>query len=266
MPSRKKAQGKARKEKRSAAAHSSDNQNKFSCDHLGEQNWLRDDFIAARQLFSDFVRHTFYEDDHAEELHKLTIHTYEKYYQLNDARKDLFLRFLLGTGTEGCLAAANENDLTKTNCICEADAYFLMIQTIEVRDKYNGAYNMAIKFEIEVPLNDIGRCPREILRFFHRRNSCDCLKEIYYKLKETTKRTSFCHNCDKIVDIRNLSQCQHCQVANYCSYECAVADWPNHKEQCKVWRKRREPRENSESSDTTNFFSFVPKSSGLMIL
>eukprot|EP00956_Cyclotella_meneghiniana_P014923 scaffold22596_cov65-Cyclotella_meneghiniana.AAC.8 len=255
MPSRKKAQGKARKEKRAAAAHSSGNQNivPIACNHLGERNWLRDDLIAARQLFIEFVRHTFNEEmlHRADELIPLTIRTYDKYYQLNNARKDLFLRLLLATGTEACLSAANEIDLTKSNGICEAEAYFVMIQTIEVRNKYNGAYNEAIQFEIEVPLNDIGRCPREILRFFHRRNSCDCLKEIYYKLKETTKRTSFCYNCKKSVELRNLSQCQHCQVANYCSYECAVASWPNHKEECKEWRKHREPRENSESSDNS---------------
>lgn len=33
--------------------------------------------------------------------------------------------------------------------------------------------------------------------------------------------------------------CSGCQVSYYCSRECSVADWPNHKEKCKVWGKNK---------------------------
>eukprot|EP00956_Cyclotella_meneghiniana_P022780 scaffold43448_cov51-Cyclotella_meneghiniana.AAC.2 len=119
------------------------------------------------------------------------------------------------------------------------------MQTIEVRDEYNGALDR--KIEITTSIFDIALCPRATIRFFHRRNSCDCLQEMYYNLKETTKRTSWCWNCEKVEDIKVFKECTFCKLANYCSYECAVAHWPGHKEQCKEWRKDLTQKEKSES-------------------
>lgn len=244
MPSRKKAQGKARKAKREAAAS--------RCFHLGERNWMPDDAIAVNELYIELAFQNQSAvpgpEDYARDLILLTNCIYDKYYQLSDERKGLFQRRLLAAGTSACLAAANQIDLTK-ECFDDADRLLLLIQTIEVRDKYNGAYNGTIHLEIQAPFNDIVRCPREIVRFFHRRNLCDCLQAIYYKLKETTKRTAGCWGCLKMVDIINMSRCIRCEMAQYCSYECATANWPNHKEECKEWRKLREPKEKSDSSD-----------------
>eukprot|EP00956_Cyclotella_meneghiniana_P003952 scaffold4760_cov54-Cyclotella_meneghiniana.AAC.4 len=75
---------------------------------------------------------------------------------------------------------------------------------IEVRDKYNGAMNDHVACEVRKCLDDIVDCPRETLRFFHRRNSCSCLKEIYYKLKDSMKRTAECWSCSQNVDIRKV--------------------------------------------------------------
>eukprot|EP00956_Cyclotella_meneghiniana_P025212 scaffold52187_cov35-Cyclotella_meneghiniana.AAC.1 len=104
------------------------------------------------------------------------------------------------------------------------------MQTIEVRDSHGGALSVSMASELQILANDTFS-PRETIRFFHRRNSCDCLKELYYKLKENTARTSFCYNCFESVDIRKMSQCE-CKLVNYCSYDCAVAHYPKHKVYC----------------------------------
>ena len=214
---------------------------------------MRNDAIAVNELYDELVfQHQDFvvpcTENYRDDLSTLINRIYDKYYQLSNARKELFVRRVLAGGTKACLtAAANRIDPLTKEFLFDTDRYISMIQTIKVRDKYNGAYNAIVAFEIAVPLNDI-KCPREIFRFFHRRNSCDCLQSIYYMLKETTERTSFCWNCKKSVEIRNLSRCQ-CKVANYCSYGCALAHWPNHREQCKEWRKPRELREKSDSSD-----------------
>eukprot|EP00956_Cyclotella_meneghiniana_P021286 scaffold38577_cov77-Cyclotella_meneghiniana.AAC.4 len=180
---------------------------------------------------------------------------YIEYCKLDDrknAAREVFRKLLLATGTGICIQAATKRDPTKQYYIANCSPFIIMIQTMEVRDKYNGAYDENIKVEIEAPLNDIVSCARETVRFFHRRNTCNCLKELYYILKETTKRTAACWTCQTIVDIRQLSRCEGCQIANYCSYECAAAHWPYHKTQCKNRRKylenQKESMQNAESS------------------
>ena len=144
--------------------------------------------------------------------------SYDASNQLNDIRKQLFRRMMVSHGTA--------IDLTKESRIDGLFINILMILVIEVRDKYgDGDMNDLVAIEIRKRLDDIIECPRETVRFFHRRNSCDCLKEIYYNLKESTKRKSYCWNCYQIFDIRTFKRCVSCNVAQYCSYDCAMACW-----------------------------------------
>ena len=111
-------------------------------------------------------------------------------------------------GTKTCLEDARKTDRVFTNV--------LMMRAIEVRDKYNGAMNDHVTCEVRKCLHDIVDCPRETLRFFHRRNSCNCLKEIYYKLKDSTKRTAecWCWSCSQNVDIRKVNRCNRATLHN----------------------------------------------------
>ena len=133
----------------------------------------------------------------------------------------------------------SQRDLTKESSpIREALPFVDMMLEIEVRDKYDGAFSVATAAEGRKSIDDIIACPRETVRFFHKRNHCDCLKELYYNLKESTKRTASCWHCKKNVDIRTLSRC-NCNVAQYCSYDCALAMWPEHKEYCKMLQTKQ---------------------------
>eukprot|EP00956_Cyclotella_meneghiniana_P029520 scaffold71702_cov25-Cyclotella_meneghiniana.AAC.1 len=259
MPSRKKAQGKARKAKQAAKARNNPTQDNGACNHIGERNWSDDDYDAAFSLLSEYndkynklvreyndkynelVRE--YNDKYNElvrgndeiltnEFYNLAYDTYDKYYQLNDASKDVLQKMLLAEGTIHCVDAANNKDLTKETNVAGTVVHLVLIITIEIRDKYNGASNQNINREIQAALNDLWNCSRQTIRFFHRRNSCDCLQELYYKLKETTNKTSLCHNCEEVVEIRQLSRCEYCNVVQYCSYDCALAAWPEHKVEC----------------------------------
>eukprot|EP00956_Cyclotella_meneghiniana_P028294 scaffold65295_cov71-Cyclotella_meneghiniana.AAC.7 len=89
-------------------------------------------------------------------------------------------------------------------------------------------------------LADIMTCPREIVRYFHRNNSCDCLKELYYTLKTTTTRTTHCIVCNCVKEIQQMKQCSKCKRAQYCSQECARAHHQDHKYLCKHWRALQE--------------------------
>eukprot|EP00956_Cyclotella_meneghiniana_P024620 scaffold49682_cov53-Cyclotella_meneghiniana.AAC.6 len=108
---------------------------------------------------------------------------------------------MVASGAEVCVRASSQLDLTKESKVAGTDPHVLLLLVIEVRDKYDGAMNNHTSVEIIRCLDDISKCPRETVRFFHRRNHCDCLKELYYDLKETTPRTSSCWHCHKVVDI-----------------------------------------------------------------
>eukprot|EP00956_Cyclotella_meneghiniana_P017093 scaffold27548_cov45-Cyclotella_meneghiniana.AAC.7 len=171
---------------------------------------------------------------------------YDEYFQFSEGGKEIFKQLLLADGTKYYISEAKQKDLTKENTIPNIFPLIHILHTIEVRDSHGGALSDSIMDEIQKLASDTVS-PRQTIRFFHRRNSCDCLKELYYKLKENTARTSLCYNCCELVDIRKMSQCSQCKLAHYCSYECAVAHYPEHKLYC-TQRKTS----NSGSSGGTN--------------
>ena len=229
MPSRKKAQGKARKEKRAAKTLTFEFGSQ-ACTHREEKDWSWEDIDTALKLAEKVLTKLGIVSE------QLILEVCNKYCQFNDDRKKLFKEIMVTSGTAACIEAAKETDLSKVSTVRGTSFHIGMILMIEVRDKYDGAYDQRIRNELEMCMNDIIPCPRETVKFFHRRSPCDCLKELYYQLKETTKRTSLCDHCVKIVGIREMSQCQHCKVAQYCSYDCAVAHWQVHKKECKKTR------------------------------
>lgn len=170
-------------------------------------------------------------------IYPIACHVHEAYDQFNDNAKKMFRRMVLASGIKECFDQSRRKDLTKKDCIGATRAWILMFLLIELRERKNGIIDEDEEDEIHKSLIDIADCTRETVRYFHRRNPfCDCLKELYYKLKESTKRTAACWYCGKIVEIKNMQRCE-CELPQYCSYECAMAMWPHHKENCK---RRRE--------------------------
>jgi hypothetical protein len=162
---------------------------------------------------------------------KLNLQTYNKYFEFDDTRKQVFREMILAQGTANCVDEANKKDLTKKQNMMTAWGFVSLLAEIDIRDKYPDTSDAHSKIEYDKQLNATVRCPRETFRFFHRRNSCDCLHEIYYKLKDTTRRTTFCGNCKHAVDIKKIFHCK-CDTAKYCSEKCALDYWPKHKEEC----------------------------------
>jgi hypothetical protein len=241
MPSRKKKQGRARKAKQAEIRSSNPyhDSNSSNCDHLDpDRNWPKHDFVVANNLriefeskYKAFIADRLGIAAFVPSILALIGLVSDEYFQFSDGAKEIFKQLMLARGTKVCNSEAKQKDLTKENTIRSVSHFVQIMLTIEVRESHGGALSESIMDEILIIANDTVS-PRETIRFFHRRNSCDCLKELYYKLKENTKRTSFCYNCCEMVDIRKMSQCSQCKAANYCSYECAVADYPRHKLHC----------------------------------
>ena len=83
-------------------------------------------------------------------------------------------------------------------------------------------------------------CERDISLFFIKRAPCGCFDEQKRRLEGVTK-TQPCNyeGCKKRDSYVNLQECSKCRMQAYCSADCQVKDWPTHKEDCKVWRKKK---------------------------
>lgn len=75
-----------------------------------------------------------------------------------------------------------------------------------------------------------------LVSFFRKRISCSCLDEKYKEVKTISKMGHCCnkHCChpNQQVERSSMLFCTRCRNANYCSRDCQVADWPVHKVMC----------------------------------
>jgi hypothetical protein len=89
-------------------------------------------------------------------------------------------------------------------------------------------------------LNELARSDkRRLISYMKKRIPCSCLDAKYKALKSLPK-TGFCSNskCGKRrLELSLLMSCEGCRKEHYCSKACQAADWNNHKEECKIWKR-----------------------------
>jgi hypothetical protein len=82
-----------------------------------------------------------------------------------------------------------------------------------------------------VQINQLWASPRDVIRMFHRRSACSCLKDLYYNLKDNIPKMTRCGGCMETSDTKNIFECE-CKQIFYCSRECAKSHWVEHKSEC----------------------------------
>eukprot|EP00956_Cyclotella_meneghiniana_P027719 scaffold62827_cov64-Cyclotella_meneghiniana.AAC.2 len=227
MPSRKKAKGKARKAKKQAAENDlhTGTAAGSSCRHLAD-HCPPDDLNLCLNLVKEIDTEVITE--------RLEARGRKKFGSIE-------LLLIVSEIYEVLLRSGRDpSSLQMATKMPLALPYLFMLVHMEVVERFNGVihsihdeYDMFLKTHQELYDLNMIACPREVVRYFHRLNSCSCLKEIYYHLKDNTKRTTYCSKCKKIKDIREMMVCSKCKVANYCSNECAIDDYAHHKTNCK---------------------------------
>lgn len=75
-----------------------------------------------------------------------------------------------------------------------------------------------------------------LVRYLQKRIPCSCLDAKYQEVKGI-KKIGLCGNpkCkipDRVAERSTMLYCTKCRKSNYCSRECQEADWPLHKEKC----------------------------------
>ena len=73
---------------------------------------------------------------------------------------------------------------------------------------------------------------RDVLKFYSKRISCSCLKEMYSNARKTLPKMGKCDHCKVENERVLLSVCSRCRIDQYCCRECQVAAWPAHQKDC----------------------------------
>lgn len=229
MPSRKKAQGQARKAKQAPKYGCP------SCDHFHLKGvCLQEDYDECKKHVSAYEEKV--NSRHSPDIVSIRI-CHEKYIKLNNCTKKLFREIVLSKLTACILRDANKAPNVLEYQPCASTLHYIQLFImIEVLDKNDPRIVSKAILEPEKEASEVG-CSRDAVRFVHKRNSCDCLKVIYDELKKTTQRTNKCDVCRVARHHKEIKSCSKCNVGLYCSRECQMADWPRHKEQCKELRK-----------------------------
>ena len=74
---------------------------------------------------------------------------------------------------------------------------------------------------------------RDELKFFRKRITCSCLKKMHLEVRKTQSKLGKCSHCEVVKERALLMVCSRCRILQYCSRECQVADWAEHKGYCK---------------------------------
>ena len=82
---------------------------------------------------------------------------------------------------------------------------------------------------------------RRRVSYLKKRINCSCLDARYNEVKILPKM-GHCANNDcslpgGMVELSSMLSCGYCQKEHYCSEECGMTRWEEHREDCKIWRK-----------------------------
>lgn len=76
-------------------------------------------------------------------------------------------------------------------------------------------------------------CEPKAIKYLHKKLPCDCLKAVGRQLLSKQGKTFLCQNCEKRFPRTMQNDCSACACVSYCSKECQVANWKEHKTMCK---------------------------------
>ena len=156
----------------------------------------------------------------------------------NENDRDSIRRIILATGVEKLVGSFFGNNRLSTVTVGCAVAVMLFdsydpsspitLGTFDDRDPKNYLNNIDV----------MNGCYRSLMKFFIKRVPCNCLDKIYAQLKQlATPKMGDCINCRKRIERSKQYICSGCERVMYCSKACQIAFVPEHKNECKMWKK-----------------------------
>ena len=149
-----------------------------------------------------------------------------------DVMKNIGTNMLLRVrSTHNCPTARESDDIVSVPNLEAAVSWARMIITFEHYESGSNDIDAALdNKEVRSKCRDFDS--RSLFKFFRKRTSCSCLKELHLEVRKSVPKSGLCWSCDKELERHLLMVCSRCMVTQYCSRKCQVADWPDHKEDC----------------------------------
>jgi len=146
----------------------------------------------------------------------------------NESHRKLIIDIMVCMGTNMLL----HGDVNMSWVTC-------LVQSLIVLEKYNGTNDLDSVIHSRVVMLKwrqlyIGtKCvERDVLKFYRKRTTCKCLKNMHLEARKAIPKMGFCWGCDKDMERVLLSLCSRCMISQYCSRRCQVADWSKHESVC----------------------------------
>ena len=151
--------------------------------------------------------------------------TYTTHPQLwgNESYREMAVNIFIAIGTNFMLCNQRPQDEAKA------------IVALENYDGSSGGFGGSVLYNrvAATKMRDIhSGTKRDVLKFFRKRTSCSCLKDMHLEARKTLPKTGVCYHCKQVKERALLMVCSRCRIAQYCSRECQVADWSRHKGYC----------------------------------
>ncbi len=233
MPSRKKAQGRARK---AVKAEAEANQCFHGFDQLSQSDRCKE-FIKSYELHYGTIslRTRMVGQTYAETLDVMKVHFPDVF---GDA---LMLKnissYYLSVGTNKILQGSNDVGYNASH------ACFFEQIIAQYHDKTR-QMNMSKVIEL------MGTDQHTNVKFIRERIPCKCLDEKYNQVKSIKKMghcgSVNCISSNRVVERKTMLYCVNCRQINYCCRECQVADWSRHKPMCKQVSKMKDEFKSSQ--------------------
>ena len=116
-----------------------------------------------------------------------------------------------------------------------------LVKVIVVLENYDGnsfdaVYNSRVSATKKRDLGsyETDSSKRDCLKFYSKRTPCSCLKGMHKEARKNSMKMGLCYGCAEEKERMTLSVCSRCMVAQYCSRECQVATWDEHRDECDV--------------------------------
>lgn len=155
----------------------------------------------------------------------------------DDEYREMTLNILIRIGTNMLLSEDAPNvrgalDIAKTIVVLENHVGDSLTAHV-----YN---SRRVQTKLRCLDKNVSSCRRDVLKFFSKRISCSCLKEMHQEAKRTLPKMLRCSGCFEEKERVSLSVCSRCMTTQYCSRECQVAYWYKHKRPCDVYVRAHE--------------------------
>ena len=163
-------------------------------------------------------------------VHQTLRETFESHRHIwnNESYRKLAIGILTRIGTNFLLREEG----------CEVAWPAFIAQSVIALEHYNGTGDIDLVLNRQVvrskwnDLSTYASSRRDCLKFYRKRISCKCLKKIHLEARKTTLKFGICGYCDTEMKRVSLSVCSRCMIRQFCSRECQVADWQEHKKHC----------------------------------